>query len=197
MDNIVICGVDEAGRGPLAGDVFASAVILPKNFILPKNLILTDSKKLTPKKRDILYEFIIQNMIYSIKQSSVEEIDRYNILQASLMAMKRAIEDISLKVKLDLILIDGNQIPKNLQIDCKAIVKGDLLEPSISAASILAKVARDRYMLELDSIYPQYKFKQHKGYPTAMHLQAIKDNGICEFHRKSFAPITKILQAYV
>lgn len=179
-----IAGVDEAGRGPLAGDVYAAAVILD-----PENPIegLTDSKKLSEKKREYLAVLIKQRALaYCIASANVEEIDRLNILQATLLAMKRAIE--GLKIAPDLVKIDGNQKPK-IHFACETIVKGDLTEPCISAASILAKTARDAAMLELDLQYPQYQLAKHKGYGTKIHLEMIEQFGVAPFHRKSFAPI--------
>ena len=178
------CGVDEAGRGPLVGDVFAAAVILdPENPIIG----LKDSKQLTAKKREMLYEEIIsKSLAYSINSSSVIEIDTLNILQATLLAMKRAIE--GLHIIPSIALIDGNKIP-NLDIKAEAIIKGDSKIEAISAASILAKVTRDRTMVELDKLYPNYGFAKHKGYGTKEHIEAINQYGILSEHRKSFAPI--------
>ena len=178
------CGVDEAGRGPLAGDVYAAVVILdPNNPILG----LKDSKQLSPKKRDILYDEIIsKSLAYCITSSSVDDIDNLNILQATLLAMKRAIE--GLNITPSMALIDGNKIP-DLNIPAEAIIKGDSKVEAISAASILAKVARDRSLLILDELYPEYGFAKHKGYGTAMHIAAINKYGVLPIHRKSFAPI--------
>lgn len=177
----LICGVDEAGRGPLAGDVFAAAVILPEGYI-PEGL--NDSKKLSPKKRDKLFDEIKNNAIsYDIATASVAEIEQYNILEASLLAMRRAIE--KLYPKPDFALIDGN-IARGFDIPSKAIIDGDALCPSIAAASILAKVARDRYCLEMDALYPMYGFASHKGYGTAKHRKAIEDFGPCPLHRSLF-----------
>ncbi|MDD2268997.1 MAG: ribonuclease HII [Eubacteriales bacterium] len=177
----LICGVDEAGRGPLAGDVFAAAVILPEGYI-PEGL--NDSKKLSPKKRDKLFDEIKNNAIsYDIATASVAEIEQYNILEASLLAMRRAIE--KLYPKPDFALIDGN-IVRGFDIPSKAIIDGDALCPSIAAASILAKVARDRYCLEMDALYPMYGFASHKGYGTAKHRKAIEDYGPCPLHRSLF-----------
>jgi ribonuclease HII len=177
----VICGVDEAGRGPLAGSVFAAAVILPADVIIEG---LNDSKKLTERRREALFGEITEKAVaYSIAQASVEEIEELNILQAALLAMKRAVE--SLHIKPDYVLIDGNQIPK-LEIPCEAVIKGDAVSASIAAASILAKVSRDREMFELAKIYPQYSFDKHKGYGTKLHCDAIREHGACEIHRKSF-----------
>ncbi|MFN8769726.1 MAG: ribonuclease HII [Neisseriaceae bacterium] len=181
---MIICGVDEAGRGPLAGSVFAAAVILDINKPIHG---LNDSKKLSEKKRDELYDIIIRNSLaYSISYATVEEIDKLNILEATLLAMKRAVE--SLNIIPELVLVDGNKTP-NISISTKAIVKGDSLIPEISAASILAKVSRDREMTLLDKQYPEYNFAKHKGYGTVLHIEAIKIHGILSIHRKTFAPI--------
>ena len=177
-----ICGVDEAGRGPLAGPVCAAAVILPENCVIEG---LNDSKKLSEKKRDTLYDIIIEKALsYSIAFGSVEEIEEYNILEATFIAMNRAID--SLDIKPDYALIDGNRVPKGINVPCDTVVKGDSKSFSIAAASILAKVTRDRLLLEYDEKYPQYSFKKHKGYGTKDHYAAIKEHGICEIHRKSF-----------
>ncbi len=186
---MLICGVDEAGRGPLAGNVVAAAVILdPTRPILGLN----DSKKLSEKKRDSLYQDIIENAIaYSIAEASVAEIDSLNILQASLLAMRRAIQQ--LQPQADKALIDGNKIPPQLIIPSEAIIGGDGLIAEISAASILAKVTRDRQLYELDQIYPEYHFAKHKGYGTKLHLEALAKYGpINGIHRTSFAPIKQL-----
>ena len=184
----LICGVDEAGRGPLAGSVYAAAVILDA-----KNPIkgLADSKKLSERKRDLLSAEIKQKVLaWGIASCSVQEIDEINILQASLLAMKRAIETMQAQFNItpDLIQVDGNKCPK-INLPCEAIVKGDSKVQAISAASILAKVARDAELYELDKQYPQYGFGKHKGYPTAAHLLALQASGICPQHRLSYAPI--------
>lgn len=185
---VITAGVDEAGRGPLAGDVFAAAVILPPQFYLPG---LTDSKKLSAAKRKYLDQSIrVQALAYSIASATVEEIDTINILQASLLAMQRAINGLSLSPHM--IEIDGTQAPKNIYQPYRCIIKGDLTHPHISAASILAKVARDEEMLAMDARYPAYGFAQHKGYGTAQHLSALRQHGPCPIHRKSFAPVRKI-----
>ncbi|CBL46417.1 Ribonuclease HII [gamma proteobacterium HdN1] len=184
----LIAGVDEVGRGPLIGAVVAAAVILD-----PAKPIegLTDSKKLSEKKREQLAEQIrAQALAWAIGRAEAEEIDRINILQASLLAMQRAV--LQLAIQPDLVLVDGNRCPR-LSLPCRAIVKGDLLVPCISAASILAKVARDQEMLEMDRRYPHYGLAQHKGYPTAAHLAAIEIHGIAPEHRRSFGPIKKRL----
>lgn len=184
----LICGVDEAGRGPLAGAVYAAAVILnPERPILG----LADSKKISEKKRDLLSIEIKQHALaWAIASSSVEEIDSINILQASMLAMKRAIEQ--LQIKADLVLVDGNKCP-NIQLPCEAIIKGDSKVQAISAASILAKTARDADLYILDAQYPQYGFSQHKGYPTAKHLEMLAMHGISPVHRLSYAPVKKII----
>lgn len=177
----VVCGVDEAGRGPLAGPVCAAAVILPDGLVIEG---LDDSKKLTEKKRDALYDVIKENAIsYGIAFASVEEIEKLNILQATFLAMKRAVE--SLEVKPDLALVDGNQKPP-LDIQARTLVKGDAKSPSIAAASILAKVTRDRLMSEIAEEYPQYEFPKHKGYGTKLHYEKIMEHGISPVHRRSF-----------
>lgn len=178
----VVCGVDEAGRGPLAGPVCAAAVILPQGIIIEG---LDDSKKLSEKKREALYDIITEKAIsYCVAYGTVEEIEEYNILGATFLAMNRAIEGLS--VKPDFALIDGNRVPKNIKIKCETVVKGDSKSMSIAAASILAKVTRDRLLYQYDSEFPQYGFAKHKGYGTAAHYSAIKENGICKYHRKSF-----------
>lgn len=177
----VICGVDEAGRGPLAGPVFAAAVILPDGHIIEG---VNDSKKLSEKKREMLFDKIIEECVcYSIGTASEKEIDEINILQATYLAMKRAVE--GLEIKPDYVLIDGNRMPP-LDIPAETIVKGDGKSASIAAASIIAKVSRDRYMLELAEKYPQYEFEKHKGYGTKLHYEKIAEHGISDIHRKSF-----------
>ncbi|MCL2697603.1 MAG: ribonuclease HII [Oscillospiraceae bacterium] len=179
----IVCGVDEAGRGPLAGAVFAAAVILPADVIIEG---LDDSKKLSEKKREHLYsEIIVKAAAYAITQASVDEIEELNILQAAMLAMRRALEALALNIKPDYALIDGNHLPKTA-IPCEAVVKGDAISASIAAASVLAKVARDREMLELALEYPQYGFEKHKGYGTKLHCEALREYGMCEVHRKSF-----------
>lgn len=177
-----ICGVDEAGRGPLAGPVCAAAVILPTDFYIEG---LNDSKKLSEKKREELFDVITENAIaYSINYGTLEEIEQFNILNATFLAMNRSIEGLS--VKPDYCLIDGNRIPKEIKFPCETVIKGDSLSCSIAAASILAKVTRDRLMLEYDKKYPQYGFAKHKGYGTKAHYEAIRNHGVCEIHRLSF-----------
>lgn len=176
-----ICGVDEAGRGPLCGPVVAAACILPEGYI-PEGI--NDSKKLTEKKREKLFDIICENAVaYCIAEASVEEIDRLNILEADLLAMRRAIEGLSLKA--DYALIDGN-IARDFQVPAKAVIHGDAISPSIAAASILAKVTRDRLCLELDREYPQYGIAKHKGYGTKMHMDALRQYGPSPIHRKQF-----------
>lgn len=177
----LVCGVDEAGRGPLCGPVFAAACILPDGLLLEG---LNDSKKLTPKKRDKLFDLICENAIaYCIASASVEEIDELNILEADLLAMRRAIDGLS--VKADFALIDGN-IARDFQIPARAVIGGDAKSPSIAAASILAKVARDRDCITLDEQYPQYGIAKHKGYGTKQHMDALRTYGPSPIHRKQF-----------
>ncbi len=177
----VVCGIDEAGRGPLCGPVFAAACILPDGLALEG---LNDSKKLTPKKRDKLFDLICENAIaYCIASASVEEIDELNILEADLLAMRRAID--GLAVKADFALIDGN-IARGFQIPARAVIGGDAKSPSIAAASILAKVARDRDCIILDEQYPQYGIAKHKGYGTKQHMDALRTYGPSPIHRKQF-----------
>lgn len=177
-----VCGVDEAGRGPLAGPVCAAAVILPDGLVIDG---LNDSKKLTEKKRDALFDVIKQQALaYSIAFATVEEIEENNILQATFMAMTRAVE--GLRIKADFALIDGNKIPPQLTIPAQYVIGGDGISASIAAASVLAKVTRDRYMLEMDCRYPGYDFKKHKGYGTKDHREAILRLGPSPIHRLSF-----------
>lgn len=193
MSIIWICGVDEAGRGPLVGAVVAGAVVLD-----PENPIdgLRDSKKLSAARREYLYEQIMEKAkAWGIGQSSPAEIDRMNILQATMLAMRRAAEDLATRMGSwpNKALIDGNRCPE-LPIAAEAIIKGDAKEPAISAASILAKVTRDRQMQILHERHPQYGFAQHMGYPTEAHFAALKEYGACEEHRKSFSPVRKVLE---
>lgn len=176
-----VCGVDEAGRGPLAGPVFAAAVILPENCEIEG---LNDSKKLSEKKRDALFD-IIKEKAVSWSVASVDEkvIDEINILQATYLAMRKAVE--GLDIPADYALIDGNRMPP-LAIDGETIIKGDANSPSIAAASILAKVSRDRFMLELAEKYPQYQFEKHKGYGTKLHYEMLAEHGVSDCHRRSF-----------
>lgn len=183
-----VCGIDEAGRGPLAGPVFAAAVILPYGKMING---LNDSKKLSEVKREALFEIIKETAIsYSVGFATETEIDEINILQATFLAMKRACD--GLTVRPDLALVDGNQMP-TLGVAAHTIIKGDALSASIAAASILAKVSRDHVMYEIDKIYPQYQFAKHKGYGTALHTKLLKEYGPCPIHRKSF--LKKILGA--
>lgn len=176
-----VCGVDEAGRGPLAGPVCAAAVILPKGMIIEG---VNDSKKLSEKKREALYDTIIDSALsYSIAFATVEEIESVNILNATMLAMKRSVE--GLDITADFAYIDGNRTP-NLSIPCEYIIKGDARSMSVAAASILAKVTRDRLMLQYAEKYPEYKFEKHKGYGTKVHMDAIREFGPCPIHRLSF-----------
>ncbi|MFM9901770.1 MAG: ribonuclease HII [Polaromonas sp.] len=185
----LIAGVDEAGRGPLAGPVVAAAVILDD---LQPIKGLADSKKLSALRREALFDEIrAKALCCSIALATVEEIDELNILQATMLAMKRAVEGLRLKPQKT--LVDGNRLPA-LSMLAEAIVKGDALVPAISAASILAKVYRDRWCAELDQAYPQYGFARHKGYGTAVHLAALREHGACPQHRRSFAPVAGVLK---
>ena len=194
---ILICGVDEAGRGPLAGSVYAAAVILDVNNPIDG---LMDSKKLSEKKRDFLSaEIKAKALAWGIASCTCLEIDEINILQASLLAMKRAIEAMQAQFIITpdmgeiLVQVDGNKCPK-ISLPCEAIVKGDSKVQAISAASILAKVARDAELYALDKQYPQYGFAKHKGYPTAAHLLALEAHGICPQHRLSYAPVKALVK---
>ncbi len=176
-----ICGVDEAGRGPLAGPVCAAAVILPENCEIEG---LNDSKKLSEKKREALFDVIVEKAVdYHIAFGNLEEIEEHNILNATYFAMNRAINGLK---EVDFALIDGNRIPTDIKVQCATVVKGDSKSMSIAAASILAKVTRDRLLLEYDEKYPLYEFKKHKGYGTKLHTDLIKQYGPCEIHRLSF-----------
>ena len=185
----VIVGTDEAGRGPLIGPVVAACCYLPDNFKLEG---LTDSKKITEKKREEMYEYIINNTIYGIGIVSADEIDKINIYEASRKAMKIAISEVREQIDVDYVLSDA--MPIEMDIPVMPIIKGDLLSISISAASIIAKVTRDKMLIELDKKYPMYGFKNHKGYPTKKHLEAIKEYGLIEGYRKSYGPIKKYLE---
>lgn len=184
-----IGGTDEAGRGPLIGPVVAACCVLPDDFKLEG---LTDSKKISEKKREEMYEYIINNTVYGIGIVSALEIDEINIYEASRKAMKIAIAKVREQVNLDYVLSDA--MPIDLDIEVTPIIKGDLLSISISAASIIAKVTRDRMLIELDKKYPMYGFKDHKGYPTKKHLEAIKKYGLIEGYRKTYKPIKKYLE---
>lgn len=184
---MIVIGVDEAGRGPLVGSVVAGAVILPKKFNLPE---LTDSKKLSAKKRETLYTLITEQCQWAVGEANATEIDEMNILQATMLAMQRSVEN--LNVNYDKVLVDGNRCPE--VAFCEAIIKGDLTQSVISAASIIAKVTRDRQMFELDKIYPEYGFAQHKGYGTKVHIEALTKFGvIINQHRYSFSPVKHAL----
>ena len=188
-DNRLVCGVDEVGRGPLAGPVVAAAVILDASKPIEG---LRDSKKLSEKKRTSLNEEIREKALcWSIARAEVEEIDNINILQASLLAMQRAVTGLAITPQHA--MIDGNKIPR-LSCSAEAIVGGDNLVDCISAASIIAKVERDNEMIQLDSEYPGYGLAKHKGYPTKAHLEALQQLGVTRIHRRSFAPVTRLLE---
>ena len=194
MSLIWVCGVDEAGRGPLVGAVVAGAVVLDPNNPIEG---LKDSKKLTAARREYLYEQIIEKAkAWGVGEASPLEIDQINILQATMLAMRRAIEDLTARLGAwpDKALIDGNRCPE-LPIAAEAIVKGDAKEPAISAASIVAKVTRDRQMMSLHERHPEYGFAQHMGYPTEAHFAALKQYGACDQHRRSFSPVRKVLES--
>ncbi len=185
----LICGVDEAGRGPLAGPVYAAAVILGPDFDTEG---LRDSKKLSETKRYSLAAHIKKNALaWSVGICSASEIDEINVHQATLLAMKRAIEGLNGYTSIK-VMVDGLFCPQ-VDFPCEAIVKGDDKVAEISAASIIAKTERDLKMIEIDKIYPGYQFKKHKGYPTKLHIEMIKSEGLCEYHRKSFSPIKEML----
>lgn len=185
----LVAGVDEAGRGPLAGSVVAAAVILDRHRPIEG---LTDSKKLSASRRDALErEIKLRAHAWAIGEATHLEVDEINILQASLLAMKRAL--LALTLKPWQVLVDGNRLPQLDGYRMRAIVRGDLLEPCISAASILAKTHRDRQMLELDLRYPEYQFARHKGYPTALHRELLKKHGVSPAHRRSFGPVRELL----
>ena len=185
----LVAGVDEAGRGPLAGSVVAAAVILnPEQYIEG----LADSKKLSAARREVLeVEIKHKARAWAIAECSQQDVDEFNILQASLLAMKRAL--LSLVLKPDQVLIDGNRLPQLDGYRMRAVVRGDQSEPCISAASILAKQHRDRQMLELDRQYPQYQFARHKGYPTELHREMLREHGVSPVHRRSFKPVRDLL----
>ena len=186
----LLAGVDEAGRGPLAGPVVAAAVILDDIHPI---VGLADSKKLSPARRERLYDEIrARALCCSIAEASVEEIDQLNILQATMLAMRRAV--MGLRLKPAMVWVDGNRLPL-LDVAAEAIVKGDALVPAISAASILAKVHRDRWCAQVHEEFPQYGFAGHKGYGTAVHMQALREHGACIYHRRSFAPVAQNLRA--
>lgn len=182
----VLCGVDEAGRGPLAGDVYAAAVVLNDSVLID---YLNDSKKISESRREKLYDEIIQKAdAYCIAMATVEEIDRLNILQATMLAMQRAVRGLNLKP--ELVLVDGNRLPE-LEYPAQCIIKGDAKSASIAAASVLAKVARDRYMRDIAKKYPEYGFEKHKGYGTKLHCEMLKKHGASDVHRRTF--LKKIL----
>ena len=192
---MLVIGVDEAGRGPLVGSVVAAAVAFPPGFKIDG---LTDSKKLSEKKRDALFNKITRECYWSYAPSNSQEIDDINILEATMLAMKRAVDQIKIELGNNHqtlnVLVDGNRCP-DIE-NCQAIIKGDLIEPAISAASIIAKVTRDRQMLELDNAYPEYGFARHKGYGTRQHLEALSKYGPIEGqHRCSFAPVKKLIRS--
>ncbi|MBR2041795.1 MAG: ribonuclease HII [Oscillospiraceae bacterium] len=177
-----ICGVDEAGRGPLAGPVFAAAVILPEDYEIEG---LNDSKKLSEKKRDLLFDEITEHAVaYSIVYVDHKTIDEINILKATMLAMKTAVENLCKKP--EAVFIDGNRIPENMEVPTEYVIKGDATSASIAAASILAKVSRDRFMLEMDKKYPEYCFAKHKGYGTKLHYEKLREFGPSEIHRLTF-----------
>jgi len=188
---MIIAGVDEAGRGPLAGPLVCAAAVLPDDHRIHG---LNDSKKLSPLQRHRLFDEIREQALsFSIVFIGPDEIDRHNILQATLLGMARAVRELA--VQPGRVLIDGNRVPENLPCPAQAVIKGDGIHPCIMAASILAKVSRDRYMQTLDASYPQFGFAVHKGYPTSKHLKALRDHGVCPEHRLSFAPVKSALRA--
>ncbi|WP_174221036.1 ribonuclease HII [Polynucleobacter necessarius] len=194
MKMIWVCGVDEAGCGPLVGAVVAGAVVLDPNNPIEG---LKDSKKLTAARREFLYQQILErSKAWGIGEASPAEIDEINILQATMLAMRRAIEDLTIRMGAwpEKALIDGNRCPE-LPISAEAIVKGDAKEPAISAASIIAKVTRDRQMVALHERHPEYRFAQHMGYPTEAHFAALQQYGACDQHRRSFSPVRKVLES--
>ncbi len=185
-----VAGVDEVGRGPLVGPVVTACVVLPHDFVLDG---LTDSKKLSEKKRNLFYNYIIKNCVaYGIGECSAAEIDKYNIYEATKIAMKRAIDEVRKQVKLDHILIDA--MPLELDIPTTSIIKGDAKSISIAAASVVAKVTRDKMMYELDKKYPMYEYKNHKGYPTKKHIEAIRKYGLIEGYRMSYGPVREVAE---
>jgi len=189
--NCILAGVDEAGRGPLAGPVIAAAVILDSGNPIAG---VMDSKLLTEARREKLaLEIRAKSLAWGIGRAEIDEIERLNILYASMLAMQRAV--MALAVEPELVVVDGNRCP-DLQYRVEAIVKGDRLIPAISAASILAKVTRDREMIELDSAYPGYGFARHKGYPTRQHIQALQELGVSAIHRRSYAPVRRLLESH-
>ena len=189
----IIGGVDEVGRGQLIVPVVTACVVLPSDFVLEG---LTDSKKLSEKKREKFYDYIIENCTaYAVGECSPEEIDEYNIYEATKIAMKRAIDGVNKQVKLEHVLIDA--MPLELDIPTTSIIKGDAKSISIAAASVVAKVTRDRMMIELDKKYPQYGYAKHKGYPTKKHIEAIWEYGLIDGYRKTYGPVKNILERSV
>jgi len=188
----IVCGVDEVGRGPLAGPVVAAAVILPAKPHPRLLAELDDSKKLSAKKRDALYELVLTNSIFGLGRAEVEEIDRLNILKATFLAMKRAVE--ALKQSVDVALVDGNQVPPLPVGRVQCVVKGDSKSLSIAAASVIAKVTRDREMCELSQRFPGYGWERNAGYGTAEHMAAMRRIGLTPHHRKSFAPVGDLFE---
>ncbi len=187
----LIGGVDEVGRGPLIGDVVAACVVLPSGFVLDG---LTDSKKLSEKKRDLFYDYIIDNCVaYGIGCVSASEIDEINIYEASRKAMMKAISEVRKKINLEYVLVDAMPLP-DLDIPSNSIIKGDAKSISIAAASVVAKVTRDRMMYELDKKYPMYGFGNHKGYPTKKHIEAIYKYGLIDGYRKTYGPVKKYME---
>lgn len=185
-----IGGIDEVGRGPLVGPVVTACVVLPKNFVLEG---LTDSKKLSEKKRNIFYDYIIENAVaYGIGIIGPERIDEINIYEATKEAMNMAYNEAKKKINIDYVLIDA--MPLDLEVPSKSIIKGDATSISIAAASVVAKVTRDRMMYELDRKYPEYGFANHKGYPTKKHIEAINKYGLIEGYRKTYGPVKKVLE---
>ena len=183
-----IGGVDEVGRGPLIGPVVACCAVLPKDFKLEG---LTDSKKLSEKKREEFYEYLVNHVIYGLGIISPEKIDEVNIYEATKLAMKEAIENVRKQINLEYVLIDA--MPLDLDIPTNSIIKGDAKSISIAAASVIAKVTRDRMMIELDKKYPMYGFAKHKGYPTKKHIEAMHEYGLIEGYRKSYGPVKEML----
>ena len=183
-----IGGVDEVGRGPLIGPVVACCAVLPKDFKLEG---LTDSKKLSEKKREEFYEYLVNHVIYGLGVISPEKIDEVNIYEATKLAMQEAIENVRKQINLEYVLIDA--MPLDLDIPTNSIIKGDAKSISIAAASVIAKVTRDRMMIELDKKYPMYGFAKHKGYPTKKHIEAMHEYGLIEGYRKSYGPVKEML----
>lgn len=192
---LTVIGVDEAGRGPLAGPVVAAAVMLPKELLLAEPPPFRDSKQLFPKEREEIFNLLLRSKaVFTIGKATPDEIDQLNIRQATALAMRRAIANLRRRIapaKVDLALVDGDNLG-DLGVPCQFVIDGDSTCPIISAASIVAKVVRDRLMVAYDKLYPQYGFAKHKGYPTREHIEAIKKFGVCPIHRRSFSPIKEI-----